>query len=507
FVVGQPGSVRVDATNLTGTDARLCGFIDFDQDGSFTPGIEVASVSVPSGSTNATFLLPFSKPLNTPSGPTFARFRLSTDSVGACAVAGLASNGEVEDYVVDVRRIDLGDLPDTGAGSGSGNYQTLIADGGPQHDIVPGLFMGASVDNEADGQPSVNADGDDAIGTPDDEDGVNLTDLDDIQAGPHTVRVTATNTTGNAARICGFIDLNADGDFSDAGESASVPVPNGSSNLQFPLVFGPVEPGSPLSSYARFRLSTASTPCSPAGAEADGEVEDYVVRFRPYDFGDLPDPAAGNASGDYNTRFADNGAAHGIVAGLHIGACVDDEDDGQPNATASGDDSGPSTFTSGTCAVPGDDEDGVQLRPIYNQGSPSTTPASVTNTTGSAATLCSFMDWNGDGDFDDANERTQQGVPSGTVNGNVTIDFGVVPAGNVPNPYARFRLSTQAGCSPTGVLADGEVEDYQVDSTGGAMSLGNLVWEDLDNNGQVDPGEPGIDGVPVNLYLDADDNG
>ncbi|MCB1602780.1 MAG: hypothetical protein KDI66_22385, partial [Xanthomonadales bacterium] len=222
--------------------------------------------------------LPFSKPLNTPSGPTFARFRLSTDSVGACAVAGLASNGEVEDYVVDVRRIDLGDLPDTGAGSGSGNYQTLIADGGPQHDIVPGLFMGASVDNEADGQPSVNADGDDAIGTPDDEDGVNLTDLDDIQAGPHTVRVTATNTTGNAARICGFIDLNADGDFSDAGESASVPVPNGSSNLQFPLVFGPVEPGSPLSSYARFRLSTASTPCSPAGAEADGEVEDYVVR-------------------------------------------------------------------------------------------------------------------------------------------------------------------------------------------------------------------------------------
>ncbi|SFN37083.1 GEVED domain-containing protein [Dokdonella immobilis] len=507
FVVGQPGSVRVNATNLGSTDARLCGFIDFDQDGSFTPGIEVASVIVPSGSNNATLLLPFTKPLNTPSGPTFARFRLSTDSAGACVESGLASDGEVEDYVVDVRRIDLGDLPDTGVGSGPGNYQTLIADGGPQHDIVPGLFMGASVDNEADGQPSANADGDDAIGTLDDEDGVNLTDLDDIQAGSHTVRVTATNTTGNAARICGFIDLNADGDFGDTGESASVPVPNGSSNLQFPLVFGPVEPASPLNSYARFRLSTASTPCSPVGAEPDGEVEDYVVRFRPYDFGDLPDSAAGTGTGDYSTRFADNGPAHGIVPGLHIGACVDDEDDGQANAAASGDDAGASGFTSGTCAVPGDDEDGVQLRPIYNQGSPSTTPATVTNTTGSPASLCSFMDWNGDGDFDDANESTQQAIPTGTVNGNVTIDFGVVPPGNVANPYARFRLSTQTGCSPTGVVADGEVEDYQVDSTGGAMSLGNLVWEDLDNNGVVDPGEPGIAGVPVNLYLDANNDG
>ena len=148
----------------------------------------------------------------------------------------------------------------------------------------------------------------------------------------------------------------------------------------------------------------------------------------------------------------------------------------------------------------------MQLRPIYNQGSPSTTPATVNNTTPNPATLCGFMDWNGDGDFGDSNETALVAVPAGTLNGNVVVDFGVVPAGNVPNPYARFRLSTQAGCSPIGVLADGEVEDYQVDSTGGAMSLGNLVWEDLDNNGLVDAGEPGIAGIPVNLYLDTDND-
>ncbi|HEY3230959.1 MAG TPA: SdrD B-like domain-containing protein, partial [Roseiflexaceae bacterium] len=39
------------------------------------------------------------------------------------------------------------------------------------------------------------------------------------------------------------------------------------------------------------------------------------------------------------------------------------------------------------------------------------------------------------------------------------------------------------------------------------VSLGNLVWNDVNNNGVVDSGESGIDGVVVNLYRDANDNG
>lgn len=506
FVVGQPGTVSVSATNLTATDARLCGFIDFNQDGNFIAGVETSSVLVPSGSNNVVFQLPFSKPLNTPSGPTFSRFRLSTDTAGACAAAGLASNGEVEDYQVGVRRIDLGDLPDTGAGNGNGNYQTLIADGGPQHDIVPGLFMGAGVDNESDGQPNANADGDDAAGT-DDEDGVVVTDLDDIQLGVHPVRVNATNLTRSAARICGFIDLNGDGDFTDAGESATQAVASGSNNVQVSLSFGPIVPSSPAVSYARFRLSTATTSCSASGAEADGEVEDYRVTFRRYDFGDLPDTGAGTGTGNYSSLFADNGPVHGIVAGLHIGACVDAESDGQQTSGANGDDNAIGSFTSGSCAVSGDDEDGVQLRAIYNEGSPTTTPVTVTNNTANPALLCGFIDWNGNGSFADLNEAAQIAVAAGSNDASVILDFGVVPAGNVASPYARFRLSTDAGCSASGVASDGEVEDYVADSTGGAMSLGNLIWEDINNDGLVTAGEPGIAGIPVNLYLDSDDNG
>jgi hypothetical protein len=39
------------------------------------------------------------------------------------------------------------------------------------------------------------------------------------------------------------------------------------------------------------------------------------------------------------------------------------------------------------------------------------------------------------------------------------------------------------------------------------MNLGNLVWKDLNNNGQRDAGEPGVDGVQLDLYLDRDNNG
>lgn len=272
-----------------------------------------------------------------------------------------------------VRRVDLGDLPDTGAGVGPGNYQTLVADGGPMHDIVPGLFMGAGVDNEADGQPGVNADGDDLLG--DDEDGVVVADFTDVQLGLHR-RCASTRPTSVQAR-----HVSADSLISMA--MATLPMPRDRDatrpcRQQQPaglVETGPSSPAPPATSYARFRLSTATTLCSASGAEPDGEVEDYVVSFRRYDFGDLPDTGAGVGTGDYQTQFADNGAAHGIVSGLRIGACVDAETMAEQGAGADGDDNGIGSFTSGTCAVAGDDEDGVQLRTIYNQGGPTTTPS------------------------------------------------------------------------------------------------------------------------------------
>ena len=90
----------------------------------------------------------------------------------------------------------------------------------------------------------------------------------------------------------------------------------------------------------------------------------------------------------------------------------------------------------------------------------------MTNTTGAAATLYGWIDYNANGVFDNATERASVAVPNGTNNGIVTLVFPAVPSGFTGTTYARFRLSTDAAAAnPTGAASDGEVEDYRVTIT------------------------------------------
>lgn len=166
---------------------------------------------------------------------------------------------------------DLGDAPDT--------YGTLAASGGALHEIIPGLKLGASIDDEADGQPDANAALD---GT--DEDGVNIPALTDGQA--LTLSVNATNTTSKAGTLVCWIDYNGNGQFAtDGSESGAVAVPagtDGSSPLSIvmPQVPATAAADTKGSSYARCRLSTdILTASNPKGLATDGEVEDYKVSF------------------------------------------------------------------------------------------------------------------------------------------------------------------------------------------------------------------------------------
>jgi len=176
--------------------------------------------------------------------------------------------------IAEVPTFDFGDLPD--GLPGLPDYPTGLADGA-RHLVVPGLFLGVSVDAELDGQPDAGASGDDAT---DDENGVAAADLVLRPGVANSIPVRVTNTTGEAATLCGFLDINADGDFADPGETAQAVVPNGSSGALVPLAFT-LPPGvTSLSTYARFRLST-DLGCSPSGAASDGEVEDYAVQISP----------------------------------------------------------------------------------------------------------------------------------------------------------------------------------------------------------------------------------
>ncbi len=130
--------------------------------------------------------------------------------------------------------LDYGDAPDTLAGTGPGNYNTLSTDNGPNHTIVVGLKLGANVDGDGGALQNAAANADDVNGAlPDDEDGAHESggrSVLTVGAQP-TVNVRVTNTTGVAATLYGWIDYNANGVFDNATERASVAVPSGTNNV------------------------------------------------------------------------------------------------------------------------------------------------------------------------------------------------------------------------------------------------------------------------------------
>lgn len=173
---------------------------------------------------------------------------------------------------------DYGDAPDTGIGTGTGNYRSTGVDGGANHTIVAGLYLGDTVDADDGSQQNARANADDVNGVgSDDEDGV-LSPLDligTVGASP-TVTLLVTNTTGSTATLSGWIDFNQDGVFSNSGERAQIAVPTGTTDGRFTLMFPAIPAGSEGATYARFRLSTSAAGQQSTGGAIDGEVEDYA---------------------------------------------------------------------------------------------------------------------------------------------------------------------------------------------------------------------------------------
>ncbi|MBU2501220.1 T9SS type A sorting domain-containing protein [bacterium] len=160
------------------------------------------------------------------------------------------------------------------------------------------------------------------------------------------------------------------------------------------------------------------------------------------DFGDAPDTG-------YRTLLASNGPRHLIVPGFHLGALIDGEPDGQPNAAATGDD-----------LANLDDEDGVVFTSVLKPGQ----TATVDVTASAAGMLDAWFDFNANGSFD-ATERIFGSQP--LIAGLNTLSFTVPAwASELTVTFSRFRFSSMGGLGPDGILPtgavpDGEVEDHQ----------------------------------------------
>lgn len=90
---GQTFTIPVTLAGVSET-ANLCAWIDFNRDGVFTAGERSCATSVAVGQTSAS--ISWTIPNDIASGPTYARVRLSYDSLPL--PSGKVGSGEVEDY-------------------------------------------------------------------------------------------------------------------------------------------------------------------------------------------------------------------------------------------------------------------------------------------------------------------------------------------------------------------------------------------------------------------------
>jgi hypothetical protein len=326
--------------------------------------------------------------------------------------------------------LDYGDAPDDGTGD---QYPTLFASDGARA-VVGSLYLGLRIDGEDDGLPDPDALGDDTDGEADDEDGVLLSRL--IRGTNARATVTASGAGHLNAWMDFTLTMNWEEDQDHIIQNADV------SCGQNVLVF--FVPGDCMmgDTFARFRISSAEG-MGYAGGSNDGEIEDYKVTIEDeavqrLDFGDAPDPP-------YPTLLVNDGprAALGDAPASFLGAAVDEEIDGLQDPDARGDDENGAA-----------DEDGVGVPMLYPG-----LEAVVTVTASSAGWLNAWIDYNADGDWNDAGEHA---VSDGELSAGSNTVILLVPAAAAPGrTFSRWRFSSIPGLHCTGLSADGELEDHE----------------------------------------------
>ena len=346
------------------------------------------------------------------------------------------------------------------------------------HQIHPQLRLGFSVDSDSGSQPSFSAETDDTDSNNDDDGIVFLGAI----GGMQQVQITLFhNIVDQPAELAGWIDFNRDGDFEDADEQIVLARVSASAEQQL-LIYEYSIPNTATGSttVARFRISTAANLLS-SGESLDGEVEDYQVRL-PGDYGDAP-YAYGNPS---------HLLANGLKLGVEVGA-----------------DAGP---MQSIAADQDDSDDGIRFidGKHLQRGTMAEIEATTSNQAGVVtnvpARLMGWLDFNGDGQFDELSEQIVHEVINPDFASQTSrITYTVPESAVCGTTYARFRIADRS-LNATEQGGPGEVEDYQVkidcDAT---ASIGDMVWHDVNMDGEQGVGEVGLPNVTLALHRDNGD--
>jgi hypothetical protein len=426
----------------------LNAWFDFNRNGVFEPSEHLIEERVLDPGVNELSVL---IPATAQEGATFIRYRLTAGAGQGNTPTGLAANGEVEDYVVTVRALPPAPLNDAVVINGSFTNPnrsgiSTVQFRYNQPVVVPDKSV-LRVINRTTGQ---------------------LVPMD-------RVSLTGNGTpylTWNFAEVPylsmpnGLYTYELSGDQVSSPEGALV---GGILAGSFHRLRGDVNGDRKVNSTDTRLVETSQNNSPglayrPADANGDGRVTSADVSFvnaflnptglpvLPLDFGDAPETTATK----YPVRLARNGARNVMTETLRLGNTIDAETDGRPNSTATGD---------------GADEDGVTM-PRLTIGTTVNLTVAVKAPPETRAHLNAWVDFNRDGDWDDADERIAENLP--VFDGNNFVSL-VIPSGLAAgNVFGRFRLTTLAGYGYAGFAADGEVEDYAMPLVSPSLPPGGL---------------------------------
>ncbi|WP_339727089.1 GEVED domain-containing protein [uncultured Gimesia sp.] len=185
---------------------------------------------------------------------------------------------------------DFGDAPAI--------YPTLLADDGARHTLEGNLRLGALIDLDADGIPSLDASGDGS-----DDDGIVF--LSNGISESDVFSTFEVEVTGDGY-LQGWIDFNGDGDWDDVGEQITTDefLTSGVHTIQFAVPSGAAFVVG--ETFARFRFSSQAG-LGVTGLAPDGEVEDYRVDLTVSRFGTITFDATEYEAGNLITITATDG--------------------------------------------------------------------------------------------------------------------------------------------------------------------------------------------------------
>ena len=312
-------------------------------------------------------------------------------------------------YLLPSIGLDYGDAADPVSGI-AGRYPTSLANDGARHIVGGDLFLGSSVDTNADGLPTANADGDDST--------LIISETGDL----FTISIT-----GGVATVlvnAGSVDpLTRDGDTIVIDTGVAQAILEFDTNGRFDedhFAISPVDPSSAASITEAITNAIAESPVNPASVSRTTATVTI---------------SADDEDGVQFTGTNGNVINAGIATTIEVTVTGSGVLEGWIDFNADGDWTDP----------------GEQIIPI-DQSSPFAARRDE---------LCPI----------DLTGTTSNNFGGST--GSTTRTFCIIvpptttaPVANV-DTYARFRVSAEGGLSPTGLALSGEVEDYALQLTNG----------------------------------------